>query len=481
MKHHSGLFRLAAMAALLLIATMLIPNQSHARLPKQLKFKPIEFKTPKVDTLKFSNGLHGYLIEDHEIPVINITIVFRSAYPPEDKVGLPSVAGWAIRNGGSKNYPKSEIDDQLEFVGASIESSADPRTGRISANFLTKDMDLVLDILADLLVNPAFDPDKIELRKKTLIEQIRRKADDPNALGRREFSKLIYRGHPAGREPTEETISNITREDVIAYHNNYVRPNNAVIGVAGDISKDEIIAKLNKVFAEWLPGGVKPEFPEMKYELNPSVNYIYKDVNQGYIFAGHMSMNSSNPDRPIATIMNYILGGGSFTSWITQRIRSDEGLAYHAGSSYYASPWGYGIFRATCQTRSDAAMRALELLIEQIERMKNEGPTEQEVEDAKQALVNRQVFEYESPARLVSRLIWYDIAGLPLDTLEKDFEAYQEATVEDVKRVARKYLHPEALTILVVGDESKFDRPLSDFGKVTTIEIEKETKEVEVK
>ncbi|HEC83147.1 MAG TPA: insulinase family protein, partial [Firmicutes bacterium] len=363
---------------------------------------------------------------------------------------------------------------ELEFVGASIESRADNRTGRIYANFLTKDMDLVLDILADLLVNPAFDPDKIELRKKTLIEGIRRKADDPRSLGRREFSKLIYRDHPAGREPTEETITNITRQDVVAFHNNYVRPNNAVIGIAGDITKEEALARLNRAFADWQPGGTRPVFPAMAYELNPSVNYIYKDVNQAYIFAGHMAMNSSNPDRPIATIMNYILGGGSFTSWITQRIRSDEGLAYHASSRYSPAPWGYGVFVATCQTRTDAAMRALELLIEQIERMKTEGPTEQEVEDAKQALLNRQVFEYESPGRLVSRLIWYDLVGLPLDTLEKDFEAYQKTTVEDVRRVAHKYLHPEALTILVVGDQSKFDRPLSDFGIVNEIEIEKE-------
>jgi len=467
-------FRRAGLFCLVALAIAVIAGGSEARLPKQLRFKPIEFKTPKVDTLVFENGLHGYLIEDHEIPVVTIEILFRSAYPPEDKVGLPSVAGWAIRNGGSVRYPKATIDDELEFVGASIESRADNRTGRISANFLTKDMDLVLDILADLLVNPAFDPDKIELRKKTLIEGIRRKADDPRSLGRREFSKLIYRDHPAGREPTEKTITNITRQDVVDFHNNYVRPNNAVIGIAGDITKEEALARLNRAFADWQPGGTRPVFPEMAYELNPSVNYIYKDVNQAYIFAGHMAMNGSNPDRPIATIMNYILGGGSFTSWITQRIRSDEGLAYHASSRYSPAPWGYGVFVATCQTRTDAAMRALELLIEQIERMKTEGPTEQEVEDAKQALLNRQVFEYESPRRLVSRLIWYDLVGLPLDTLEKDFEVYQKTTVEDVRRVARKYLHPEALTILVVGDQSKFDRPLSDFGVVNEIEIGKE-------
>ena len=146
-----------------------------------MRFEPLKFEIPRVDTLRFENGLHGYLIEDHEIPVIDIEIIFRTAYPTDDKVGLPEIAIWAVRNGGSSKYTKSEIDEELEFVGASIESSGDGTSGSISANFLTKDTDKVMDIFADLIINPAFDPEKIDLRKKTMIEQIRRKADEPRS------------------------------------------------------------------------------------------------------------------------------------------------------------------------------------------------------------------------------------------------------------------------------------------------------------
>lgn len=451
---------------------MFVAATSTARLPKSLKFEGIEYETPNVDEIEFPNGLHGYFLEDHEIPLINIVIMFKATYPSESKTGLNSLAGWAIRNGGSSKFSKETIDDELEFVGASIETGANPLTGSITANFLTKDTDMVVEILTDLIVNPAFQHDKIELQKKSMIESIRRKADDPWALGRREYAKIVYRNHPAGREATVETVSGLTRDDVVEFHRKYVRPNNAVIGITGDLNKDQALEMLAALSATWEAGGESPVVPPMEFELNPSVNYIYKDVNQAYIFAGHMGLNSANDDRPLVTIMNYILGGGSFTSWITQRIRSDEGLAYSARSSYRDSPWGYGLFTGSCQTRSDAAMRALSLLIEQIEKMNTEGPSGTEVANARDAVVNQHVFEYESKAGIVNRMVWYDIAGLPLDTLDRELAVYQSSELEEVRRVGGQYLHPDGLTILVVGNADLFDRPLSDFGEVNVIEIE---------
>ncbi len=464
---------LILMALALMAGTVLLTAVgASARLPKKLKFEPIEFKAPEVKTFELSNGLHGYLIEDHAVPLIDMVIMYRVGFPAEDLVGINDLAGWAIRNGGSAAYTRDVIDEELEFVGASIEADAGMYSGEISANFLTKDADAVLAMLADLIINPAFDQERIDHKKSTMVEEIRRKADDPRSLGRREFARLIYRGHPASREPTVESVTNITREDIVEFHSNYVRPGNAVIGIAGDITRDQAVDRLETLLAGWQPGGGQVDFPEMTYELAPSVNYIYKEMNQAYIYAGHMSMNSANDDYAYATIMNYILGGGSFTSWITQRIRSDEGLAYSARSSYRDSPFGYGLFTGSCQTKSDAAMRALSLLIEQIEKMAAEGPSEQEVAEAKESLVNRQVFDYESPGRVVRRLLHYDMSGLPLDTLERRFRLYQEATPEDIRRVAGEYLHPDGLTILVIGDQDLFGRPLGDFGQVNEIEIE---------
>ena len=445
-----------------------------ARPPKQLTFPPIEFKIPHVDTLQFENGLHGYLLEDHEIPVIDITIRFKTGFPPDDKVGLDEITGWALRNGGTKNFSKETLDQDLEFVGASIESNSGPYMGEVHANFLTKDTDKVLGMLAEVLADPLFDPAKIELKKKSMIEDIRRKADDPERLGYREFAKVIYRDHPAGREATIATVTSVTPEDAAAYWARCGHPNNAVIGISGDITSQEALNKLNQYLAIWKPGGEAPVFPEMNYENVPSVNYVYKDLNQAYIWVGHMGLNSSNPDLPAANLMDYILGSGSFSSWIINRVRTEEGLAYNAGSDLGSSPWGYGMFTAYSQTRNDAAMRALGLIIELITKMKDQGPSEEEVTSARDAFVNRQVFEYETPSRVISRLTWFDITGLPLDTMEREFKAYQSATLEDVRKAGGLYLHPDGLTIVVVGNADQFDRPLSDFGKVNTIEIKKE-------
>ncbi|MFZ1946308.1 MAG: pitrilysin family protein [bacterium] len=474
----AGIARVAG-ATLVAAALLLTAAGSDARAPKQIKFPPIEFKTPRVDTLVFANGMHGYLIEDHEIPVVNIVIKFKTGFPPADKTGLNDVAGWALRNAGTGGFAKETLDDQLEFVGASIESYSGNYVGQVSTNFLTKDTDMVLEMFAQVIANPAFQADKIELKKGSMIEQIRRKADDPSNLGHRELSKLIYRNHPAGLEPTAATVSAITRDDLAAFHSKYVRPNNAVIGISGDISKQEALDRLTACLASWQPGGETPYVPEMEYAAAPTVNYIYKDLNQAYIWVGHMSITSSNPDLPLARIMNYILGSGSFSSWIIKRVRSDEGLAYDAGSHFGDSPWGYGIFSASCQTRTDAAMRALKIMLDEIDKMRTEGPNEEEVATARDAHINSQVFDYESSSGVADRLAWFDIAGLPLDTLERDFRAYQAATLADVKRVGSQYLRPNDLTILVIGNQDLFDRPLSDFGEVNVIELEQEEVPVE--
>ena len=221
-------------------------------------------------------------------------------------------------------------------------------------------------------------------------------------------------------------------------------------------------------------GGETPTIPEMTYHAMPSVNYIYKDVNQAYIYVGHMGVNAANPDVPYIDIMNFVLGGGSFTSWIMQRVRSDEGLAYSAGSRYSGSPYGWDLHggmpdqKRRRHARSGSCDRA---------DQQDEGstpPAQKKWATAKDSFINTQVFDYESSSGLVNRLAWFDIVGLPLDTLERQFKAYQTATFADVDRVAKQYLHPDGLTILVVGNQDRFDRPLSDFGKVNVITIQNE-------
>jgi predicted Zn-dependent peptidase len=186
---------------------------------------------------------------------------------------------------------------------------------------------------------------------------------------------------------------------------------------------------------------------------------------------GHLGLNRGDPNRPAVALMDYILGGGSFSSRFWQQLRSDEGLAYDASSSYTDDPWTYGIFTATMQTKTDAAGRAATLMRQMIAEMHDLGPTAEEFGGAKDAYLNAQAFQYESKARVVQQLVRLKWEGLPLDQPERDMDAIAALTLEDVRKAASEYLHPDGMAILFVGDEAQFDMPLSTFGEVRTIEL----------
>jgi zinc protease len=245
--------------------------------------------------------------------------------------------------------------------------------------------------------------------------------------------------------------------------------------VSGDVTKDEIVAALEKAFSGWQKADVSiPKVSELADSPAPTVNYAYMDINQAYITIGHLGINSNDPERCAVNIMNFILGGGSFTSWITEKVRSDEGLAYHAASYISSDPWAKGLFSAVAQTKAEACNRAATIMIEQINRMRDTGPTAAELKQAVDSYVNSQVFDSESKLQVVVRLVQLRNEGRALDTPQKDMETYAKLTVADVNAAAKKYLQPDKLSILVVGNDKLFDRPLSDFGAVNEIKLEKE-------
>ncbi|HSG29364.1 MAG TPA: pitrilysin family protein, partial [Candidatus Krumholzibacterium sp.] len=269
------------------------------------------------------------------------------------------------------------------------------------------------------------------------------------------------------------SVGSLTRDDLTDFHAKYFHPNNAIVGISGDVTKSEIEAMISEAFTGWEQADVAiPEVPELGDSPEPTINYIYKDISQAYISLGHLGISSDNPDRCAVTIMNFILGGGSFTSWITTEVREKRGLAYSAGSGYSHDPFARGVFRAFAQTSAEEYSRALQVMLDQVERMKNEGPTEEELRKAVDSYLNGQVFDYDSKSGMVQRLVNLQFQGRPLDTPEKDMETYASLTVDDIKEAARKYLHGDKLTILVVGDKEKFDKPLEDFGTVREIKLE---------
>jgi predicted Zn-dependent peptidase len=379
-----------------------------------------------------------------------------------------------MRSGGTISMPADKMNEELEFMAASVEISIDRESGSASLSTLKKDIDKGLKIFADVLMNPAFPEDKIKMRKDEVIESIRRENDNPTKIAHREFRRIMYDSkHPYSRrvEGTLESIEKITRDDIVAFHKKFFHPNNIILGISGDFNKEEIIKKLNAVFAGWKKEDIHfPEVPKVEKRFEKSVYYVYKDINQANVIMGHLGIHRKSPDYFPVMIMNFILGGGSFTARIPGRIRSDEGLAYSAFSAFQTAR-DLGMFFVSCQTKLESTNRAISIALEELDKIRKMPVDKEELSLAKETFMNQFIFRFTTSASIVAQKVDIEYEDLPLNYLETYLDNVQAVTQEDVLRVAKKYLHPDEIKILVVGDKEKFDKPLESFGKVNVIEL----------
>ena len=453
------------------------PESEGAKIISGFKFKSLNFVPPKVDRVVSENGMILYLLEDHDLPIFNITARIRTGaiYEPQEKAGLASLTGFVMRSGGTVSMPADKMNEELEFIAASVETSIDRESGSANLSTLKKDIDKSLKIFADVLMNPAFPEDKIRMRKDEVIESIRRENDNPSQIAQREFRKIMYDSkHPYSRkvEGTSESIEKIARDDMVAFHKKYFHPNNIILGISGDFNKDEIIKKLNTVFAVWKKEEIQfPEVPKVDRRFEKAVFYVYKEINQANVIMGHLGIHRKNPDYFPVMIMNFILGGGSFTARIPGKIRSDEGLAYSAYSAFQTSR-DIGMFFVSCQTKLESTNRAISIALEELEKIRKTPIDKEELTQAKETFMNQFVFRFTTSASIVGQKVDIEYEELPLNYLETYLDNVQAVTHEDVQRVAGKYLHPDEIKILVVGDKEKFDKPLDSFGKVNVIELQ---------
>ncbi|MFN3467314.1 MAG: M16 family metallopeptidase, partial [Candidatus Brocadiales bacterium] len=345
--------------------------------------------------------------------------------------------------------------------------------GSASLSVMKKDLDKALEIFNDILRNPAFPEDKIKKRKEEVLEAIRRENDSPAGILFREFRRLVYEPHPYGRkvEGYPDTLSKITREDMVEFHKKYYHPNNVLMGIAGDFNTQEMLEKLEKLFKDWPRAEVSfPAVPNVQNGFQRSINYIYKDIDQSNVILGHIAIERTNPDYFPAMLMNFILGGGSFASRIPGRVRSEEGLAYSVYSAFH-TPRDKGFFFVNCQTKSESTSRAISLALEEIQKIKEKLVEEDELTTAKDTFTNQFIFLFTSSSAIVSHMVNLEYQGLPLDYLDTYVAKVKAVSREDILRVAQKYLQPDKVTLLVVGNKDKFDRPLSEFGEVRTVEL----------
>ncbi len=441
-----------------------------------LVYPPLNQPQPPVPRrVELDNGMIIYLLEDHELPIVDISVRIRTGaiYEPADKIGLAGITGAVMRTGGTVSKTGDELDEILENLAASVEVGIGDDSGTASMSVLKEDLDTGLSVLADVLMNPAFREDKIDLEKVQHRSAIARRNDNPGSITRREFRKLIYGADsPYARTTEYDTINSITRDDLVDFHARYFRPNNVILGVLGDFNSEEVLDKIRMAFKGWQPRAIDlPEKPEVPELMARRVALVTKDdVNQTNIRMGHVGWMRSNEDYPALVVGCQILGIG-FSSRLMNSIRVEKGLAYSVGNNYGAGYDVPGVFLIVCGTKSESTVTATEAILAEVERMRAEEVSDEELKQAIDGFMNSSVFDYDSKGEILSRALRYAYYDYPQDFVEQLMAGIRNVTKSDVKRVVANYLHPDKFTILAVGKAGDFDKPLDSLGEVTEIDI----------
>ncbi len=451
------------------IAVAQAPAWKQIQIPQLPSFKP---QQPK--RIELSNGMVIFLQEDHELPFVGGTARIRggSVNEPAAKTGLTDIYGEVWRTGGTKTQTGDQLDDFLEARAAKVETGGGPDSTTISFACLKGDLDDVFKVFVDVMQNPEFRPDKLEIAQKGMTDSISRRNDEVAEIAQREAVKLAYgASNPYAAVPEYATVAAVTRQDLIAWHGKYVHPNNIILGISGDFDSAAMEGRLRSAFNAWPKG---PAFPKNDIKYSPAKPGYYvvpkEDVNQSNIRMVALGTTRDNPDFYAISVFNEAFGGG-FSSRLFNDIRTKRGLAYGVGGGIGANFGHPGILQMSMGTKSQSTIEAVQAVGENIDNLAKQPITDDEIQRAKDAILNAFIFRLDSPDKILGERMTYEYYGYPPDWLDKYQTEIKKVTATDVNRVAAKYLHKDQLAVLVVGNTKDFDKPLTSLGSVKTIDI----------
>jgi zinc protease len=412
---------------------------------KQIPIPPLpSFQPQQPKRIELSNGMVIFLQEDHELPLIDGTARIRggSVNEPADKTGLVDIYGEVWRTGGTKSQTGDQMDDFLEVRAAKVETGGGPDSTTISWSCLKGDLDDVLKAFSDVLQNPEFRADKLDIAQKEENDGISRRNDEVSEIAHREAVKLAYGAdNPYARVSEYATVAAITRQDLQDWHAKYVHPNNIILGISGDFDSSAMEARLRAAFDSWPKG---PAAPKNEIQYNPAKPGYYlipkDDVNQSNIRMVALGITRDNPDYYAASVFNEAFGGG-FSSRLLNDIRTKRGLAYGVGGGIGANFGHPGILQIALGTKSQSTVEAIQAVREDIDDLAKEPITDEEIRRAKDDILNAFIFRLDSPDKILGERMTYEYYGYPPDWLDKYQAEIKKVSAADVNRVAAKYLH----------------------------------------
>ncbi|HEY3346871.1 MAG TPA: pitrilysin family protein, partial [Nitrospirota bacterium] len=411
---------------------------------------------PVGDRYLLSNGMVLLVKENHTLPIVTMSMIIKagSIVEPDDKAGLAGLTAGLLMKGAA-GMSAEQISDAADFIGASLDVGGGTDFATAGLSVLTKDADTGFSLLSKVLTSPDFKQEEIDRAKTAVKAAIIRKEQEPDEVAQKTYQEAIFGADsPYGRqvEGTAKTVDAITRDDIVNFHKTRYVPNDCILAVVGDTNVNEVKALIEKYMADWRPREQMPVVLK-KADIPAKITYIKvnRDITQANILMGHPGVERENPDYYTLYVMNYILGGGGFVSRILDKIRDDMGLAYSAYS--YFNPFKYdGSYTIGLETKNESAAQAIDETLKIVERMKKEPVTDKELKDAKDFITGSFPRKLDTNSKIAGLLTQIQFYGLDLNYFEMYEREITKITKEDVLKAAQKYLHPDKVKIIVVGN-----------------------------
>lgn len=398
-----------------------------------------------------------FIAEDTALPLISVTATFRGGgyLIPNENTGAVSMMASLLRSGGTTTMTAEEVDEAFAFLAAVSSVSGGGTTVTATLNSLSSNFEKSFDLFLNMLQNPAFQASRVSLEKDSALEGMKQRNDESSAVLRRENTTMLFGDSYMGRNITQETLESIGVDILRSTHQSIVNPTNLVLSISGDFDKENMLAYLSTKLHGWSPGSLSSSPPDVASSYVPGVYYIHQDVPQGGVRICIRTLRLGDPDVEAAEVMNYILGGGGFSSRITQTVRSDEGLAYSAGSQFSPGVWSDGLWAAGYESKSETVALAARLVFDEINRIKTELISDEDLALAKNATIEQFPSMFKSKSDTLGVFVSDYLTNRDSSYWETYRNKIKGVTKEDVRRVANKILKPEEMFVLVVGNWDK--------------------------
>lgn len=424
--------------------------------PSKITYDSLDWEIPLGVPYRteLKNGIVAYIAEDHQLPLVKASVYIRygSLADPEGKEGLASLLAKMLRAGGTKKFPADTLNELIDLLALRLNFNASETQFTFTASFLGEYTENAFTIMKEMFFHPVFEKKKLEKERKIMLERIRHRFDNPSPTLSSAYDKLMYSRQPSSRLSTEKSVRSITRKDLFRQHKAVFSSNSVIFTIAGAFNSDSMKKRLEDLFAADSATRQGTPFPKVSVHRTTGCLLVHKKISQAYVRLGLPLFQRPHPDYYPISILNFILGGGGFTSRLGKTVRSDAGLTY---SIYSSAPSNYtypSTFFINFFTKNETFARAVTLSLSETRKLVENGSSDQELENAKATLIGELPSMFRTPYDIVSTYGWNEYYHRAPDHFRVYPEKISAITRDDIARVAKQYCTVDSMTVTVVGD-----------------------------